>query len=197
AAMAPSPPAEGPEAGVAWQAHRRALQALTAWTVSGRVAVSTPEEGWQASLRWRQRGGAYDIFIRGPFGRGSVRLARDATGARLRTSEGDVYSAPDGQALLARAVGWELPVEGLRYWVRGLPWPRRPGHYRLDADGRLRALAQAGWRVRFERYTEVDGLALPAKLHLTREGLEVRLVLDRWHPRAAAVPHRARRLALE
>ena len=87
----------------------------------------------------------------------------------------------DTEVLLERQFGWSLPLGGLRHWIGGRADPGRPATSRLDADGRLVALAQDGWQIAFERYREVAGAgALPHRVVLERDDLEVRLVIDAW-----------------
>ena len=38
----------------------------------------------------------------------------------------------------------------------------------LDAAGRLASLGQLGWKIRYDRYAEFDGLVLPTKLSAQR-----------------------------
>jgi outer membrane biogenesis lipoprotein LolB len=61
-------------------------------------------------------------------------------------------------------------------WVQGRPGAGRSAELRRDADGRPLELRQDGWRVEYEAFRE----AQPAKLRMSRDDLEIRLVIDRW-----------------
>jgi outer membrane lipoprotein LolB len=180
----------------AWAAHARALDPLDAWEIRGRIALRTADDGWQASLLWVRTRDRHDIDLVGPLGSGHVRLRQDAAGAELRDSDRQVLRDSSAENLLLRATGWQLPVNGLSYWVRGLPAPGTADARTLDEWGRLRTLRQLGWQVEFLGYEQFESIELPNKLFISRADagnrasadaavgndptLEVRLVIDRW-----------------
>jgi outer membrane lipoprotein LolB len=164
------------------------------WQIRGRVSLVKGDQGWHANLNWRENAGRYQLDLSGPLGQGAVRLEGDAAGVRLRTANGHDYVAEDADALVQAATGWQLPVAGIRYWVRGVPVPGRPALVETDADRRLVSLTQSGWKIRYERFQDVDGRAWPTRMQLTTDDLSVRLVVDDWtlgSPPAGATPSAA------
>lgn len=180
AACAAGPVAPGGDSDTLWQAHRAEAAAVQAWNLSGRIAILTGEEGWHASIAWRQQGEAYRLRLTAPLGQGTVML--DGAGERvtLRTSEGESVSDADAEALLYRQLGWRVPVAALRYWVRGIPAPGGAEAVVLNDAGRLERLNQRNWQVRLYDYAVVDGVALPGKVFVENHKARVRLVIDRW-----------------
>ena len=176
----PTPTPVSPDPETAWQVRRSSLAALTNWTATGRVIVKTEERGWKATLNWVQRDGAYRIRLTAPLGQGTVQLSGDDRGVVMRTSDERMYWARDPETLLLDTVGWSVPVEGLRYWMRGLDAPDTPSTAHLDDLGRLDNLAQSGWVIEYERYTDVRPVELPAKLVLANERVDLRIVINRW-----------------
>lgn len=174
----------------AWPARREALQALTTWELRGRVGVQLPEQGGQATLRWRHAPSHQEIDLSGPFGAGHVRLRQDQNGIRLHDARGQLVEGIDAEALLQRVTGWQVPVSGLVFWVRGVPAPDSAGHEQFDDAGRLQRLQQLGWDIQFLDYREVAGYALPSRMYLTRPlpaaahsepgHIEIRLAISRW-----------------
>jgi len=190
-ATAPSlPPVENPAA--TWQARQTELRPITAWKIQGRLAMRTAEEGWQASLNWVREGERHRIDIIGPLGRGHLRLTRDNQGAELRDADQRSWHAENPEQLLYRTTGWLVPLDGLNFWVLGLPLPDTAASQELDPQGRLKTLSQSGGDIRFLEYTRYGALDLPSKLFIKRQGrgtngspaddatLEVRLVIERW-----------------
>lgn len=157
------------------------------WQIRGRVSLVKGDQGWHASLNWREDAGRYRLDLSGPLGQGAVRLEGDAAVVRLQTADGHDYVAEDADALVQAATGWQLPVAGIRYWVRGVPVPGQPAVVRTDADGRLVSLVQSGWDIRYERFEDVDGRAWPTRMQLTTDDLSVRLVVDDWTLGSASV----------
>lgn len=164
-----------------YETRRAQLQALDHWALTGRIAVSAEGEGWSASLRWQQSGEDYRISVFDALGRTLARIEGRPGRVTLRTAEGRRAEAADPERLLAEQLGWELPVRGLRHWVRGLPLPAEAtARLDLDADGRPRLLEQDGWRVSYPQYQTADHTALPGRVVLERPPLRIKLAVDRW-----------------
>ncbi|HEU5338971.1 MAG TPA: lipoprotein insertase outer membrane protein LolB [Sulfuricaulis sp.] len=188
----PLPPAPVADIDAAWQARQVELRQITAWQVLGRLALRAANQGWHASLRWDRDGEKVRLDFTGPLGRGHLRLVQDSHGAELRDADQRVWRAENPETLLYRATGWALPLNGLNYWVVGLPTPATASTQQLDPQGRLKRLVQSGWDIQFLEYTRYGEYDLPSKLFITRrnspseepaageEFLEVRLSIERW-----------------
>lgn len=149
--------------------------------LEGRVSVKAGEESFSGGLAWRRGPGSEELLLNTPLGQGVAELRGGPDGVTLTDAKGKVYLAPDADALVRQALGLELPLRGLAWWVTGHP---RPGAaYRAEPDemGRLGVLEQDEWRIEFSRYALQGRATLPGKL-IARRGadLEVRLVVDRW-----------------
>ncbi|QKT02857.1 outer membrane lipoprotein LolB [Ectothiorhodospiraceae bacterium 2226] len=171
--------AERERAEAALAARQAQLAEWAVWGVRGRLAIRSAHEGWHANVQWQQDADHYLIDLVGPMGQGAVRLSGDPYRVVLDSgSEQRVAASPE--ALLEENTGWRLPVNGLRYWMRGLPQPGALGRFELDAQGRLLELEQDGWHIAFQRYTDVRGVAVPDRLALRHADLRVRVVVDTW-----------------
>ena len=150
------------------------------WQIRGRVSLIKGEQGWHASLNWREDAGRYRLDLSGPLGQGALRIEGDETGVRLQTADGHDYIARDADVLVRTVTGWQFPVAGIRYWVRGVPVPGVPAAVNTDAGGRLVHLVQSGWEIRYDRFQDLDGRAWPTRLRLTADDISVVLVVDEW-----------------
>lgn len=164
-----------------WDSRQEQLRQLDNWQLNGRISLVTADEAWQADLIWAQQQREFDIKLIAPLGQGTLALRGGPGGAELRSSEAPrPVRAADAEALLYQQTGWRMPVDGLRYWVRGLPAPGGSPDLKLDGQGRLSWLDQYGWRIEFVRYREVTGTDLPDKIFLRKEDLRVRVVIRNW-----------------
>lgn len=166
----------------AWQHHQDRVAELTQWELKGRIALRLQNEGWTASVHWQQEQGAYLIRLIAPWGQGVYNLRGDGNAVQLRMPDDRLLYAQDPETLLRENLGWQVPVEGMVYWVRGLPSPgSTPDSLNLDKRGRLQALRQDGWRVHYDRYGLFSGgVALPEKLTIERDDVRVRLLIHTW-----------------
>lgn len=164
-----------------WRRQQQQLGALTVWQLAGRMSVQLKSDGWSASLYWWQDHDKYRLRIVAPLGRGTVEIAGDRETVSLHTSDNRVFTDDDIDALMRENLGWEVPVDALVYWIRGLPAPGKSAEdLQLDESGRLIAVAQSGWDIRYERYTRTEGYEVPVRMILQREQLRLRLNINRW-----------------
>ncbi|WP_374335382.1 lipoprotein insertase outer membrane protein LolB [Leeia sp.] len=153
----------------------------TQFTLQGRLGVRWQGDSQQAQLNW-QHGSTGDwMTLEGPLGQTVASLSRTASQVELQTTEGR-YVAPDPESLTEKVLGWRLPLQGLSYWVQGKLDPMQGGEPERDEQGRLQQLQQQDWLIRVSSYfpDHPTAGALPRKLSLQRDGLELRLVVDQW-----------------
>jgi outer membrane lipoprotein LolB len=181
ASTAPSslrPDASGVRAG----AYRDTLE------LSGRLQVSYQKDGQAQSMsggfEWVQRPGQVDVAFLSPLKQTVATLRVNAQQATLTEAGRAPRSAADIDTLTREALGWALPVSGLRDWLQG---------YATDAAGKRFAASPAnnsvytqdGWRLRFVSWqTGQGGAQVPATIVAERSAsasadeLAIRLVLD-------------------
>ncbi|OYY94125.1 MAG: outer membrane lipoprotein LolB [Hydrogenophilales bacterium 28-61-23] len=152
-----------------------------AFHLDGRVSVKAGEESFSGGLVWRRDVADEELLLRTPLGQGIAELRGGPAGMELKDAEGRLFYAADADALVRKALGLELPLRGLAWWVVGLPRPAATYRARPDADGRLGELEQDGWLIYFSRYELHNNQFHPGKLVARRgDDLEVRLVIDSW-----------------
>lgn len=161
---------------------------VTNWKFTGRISLTRGDQGWHAGLDWDNRADRYHLLVTGPLGQGALQLSGDAGGVTLIDSEAHVHTARDVDALLAQVTGWDIPVGGIRYWVRGLAAPDSAVRVTLDPRGRLQQLEQSGWQVTYLGYRSIGSADWPAKLKLVHDDLAVRLVIDQWQLDSTPAP---------
>ncbi len=158
------------------------LQAHPDWSFQGRVAVTRGRDGGSGRIDWQQHGQRYVAELSAPVTRQSWRLEGDGTGGgRLDGLSGGPRGGSDAQLLLREASGWEIPVNQLGDWVRGLVEEGR-AHVGYDAEGRPRTISQQDWTIQYQEWLPAqDGRpALPRRIEAASGDARVRLVLDQW-----------------
>ncbi|MGH8245104.1 MAG: lipoprotein insertase outer membrane protein LolB [Gammaproteobacteria bacterium] len=181
AGCAATPPVTDAALALEWEARRVKLSAMQDWHLKGRIAFQLDREAWSAILHWQQRRHEYVLRLIAPLGRGTIELTGSDSGVSLRTADNRLLQADDPEALLRENLGWDLPVSGLFYWIRGLPEPDSPADaLLLDDEGRIHDLRQNGWQVSYQRYDTASGYDLPGKMTLQNERLKVRLAISDW-----------------
>jgi outer membrane lipoprotein LolB len=143
--------------------------------LSGRVAVRSPRDSGSAKIFWRHSSDADEMLITSPLGQ-IIALIRRYDGLfRLHTGDRKEYQAADPESLTEQALGWRLPLSGLPDWVQGRANPDRPAEVTGRSEDRLE-IRQDGWLVDYQEFR--DGR--PFRMRLSREDIEIRLVVDQW-----------------
>jgi outer membrane lipoprotein LolB len=143
--------------------------------LAGRVAIRHPKDTASGQIFWRHSEDADELLITSSLGQGIARIDRERGEYRLVTGDNRLYRAADAESLTEQALGWRLPLAGLPDWVRGQASPGRPAETRRNSSGGME-LRQDGWRIAYEEFRE----GRPFRLRLSRDDLEIRLIVDRW-----------------
>jgi outer membrane lipoprotein LolB len=170
----------------AWPARRAQLQARSQFTAQGRIGVVAGADGFNGRLRWIQDGTRSTVNLDGPLGVGGVRVVDDAGVVTLTNPSGEALDSQAAHDELVRRMGFEPPLQSLRYWIQGVPDPSSPSTEMPGAQGYLDALAQSDWMVTFSLYAQTPDGVLPRKLTVEkltveRANVRVRLVIDSWN----------------
>jgi outer membrane lipoprotein LolB len=158
---------------------QRPAQADAPFAFNGRVAVKHGEQRDNAGVRWVHHEAEDDILLLAPLGQTMARIHRDGGDVTLEAS-GKLYTAQDMETLMQQVLGWQLPLSGLRHWVTALPAPEGESSIERDANGQVSTLRQQGWEIAYSRYAAITADALPLKLNMKRDGMEVVLLIDEW-----------------
>src|SRR5690554_873255 len=175
--MTDQPPAD-------WSARTATLTRFDHWLLSGKLAVKQPSDSGTAVInKWLQQGERYDLALSSSFlGMGSTQLKGVPGFIQLTMADGETYQSSDPETLVTATTGWQLPIDNLAWWIRGLPAP--DGDFRLlfDEQNRLAILKQNGWEIRYDRWHPfVDNLPeLPARVTALKQDKRVRVVISSW-----------------
>jgi outer membrane lipoprotein LolB len=132
--------------------------------LSGRLSVNYQRDGKTESLAgrfsWRQSGAQTDVVLTSPLGQTVAQISVMPGLASLTQGGQAPRVAADIDSLSAQALGWPLPVSGLRDWLQG---------YAIDAAGarfvaspsRDRVTTRDGWRLHFVTWQDAPADAAP------------------------------------
>lgn len=174
-ALLPTSPAPATPASVA----RPAQHEAASFALNGRIAIKYDGTQNSAGLRWVHQPQSDEVLLLAPLGQTAARIYRDASGATLDSGDKH-YQAIDAEALMQQTLGWHLPLDGLHYWILGLPIAERPALIERDGNGQITNLYQDGWEVKYLRYAGPGPDSLPTRLQLSGDELQVQLLIDEW-----------------
>lgn len=164
-----------------WEAHKAQLTDLTEWQMNSRIFIQTKDDGFSSTIRWIQQGESYQLRFSAPFNQGIYHLTGSPDKVSILMPDNTEQTAEDPETLMKKALGFRLPVSGLSYWLRGLPYPDDPDRkIILDNSERLAELKQAGWKIKISRYIHTEGFYLPTNLTMENKHLKLKMAVGEW-----------------
>lgn len=168
-----------------WQDRLARVQQLDHWQANGKIALRNTERAESGSMTWTQVQGTTRLDLSGPLGVGATTIHSDGHTMEVIDSDGsNRYDISTGDAII-RETGWDLPVQALHYWLKGIPAPELKVKSLLVEEGLLKQLDQSGWTISYESYRQFGSYTLPTKLKIERAETRARLIIRNWTIEAA------------
>jgi outer membrane lipoprotein LolB len=159
--------------------------------LDGHLSVTYQKDGQTQPLSgkfsWSQRPGRIDVSLANPLGQTLAEISVTPEAATLTQGRQPPRVAKDIDSLSAQALGFPLPVSGLRDWLQG---------YATDAQGRRFSASPAkntvvtndGWRLKFAAWQDQapgsTAPPLPRRIDIARgdvangDALDIHVILD-------------------
>jgi outer membrane lipoprotein LolB len=161
-----------------------AATARTQVDYDGRFAVkyndqNGTERNAYGNFSWHQEGDTINVELKNPLGQTLAIIESAPSSATLELPNHAPQTAARVDDLMRDALGFALPVSGLRYWLEPAPAPGSQAKTETDPqNGRLKQLEQNGWTVNYYEYTADNNVK---RINLSHEDppIAIRLVLDR------------------
>lgn len=166
------------------QQHLQTLSAIHAFSLKGRIGVISNGKGFSGGISWAHQPDTDSIEIFTPLGSKVASIHKTPQSVVLTTQDGQTLQAQDAETLTEMALGMRLPLNGLSDWVLGRPTSASIDAATWDELGRLTTLSQQGWQIDYPLYTTPlttnISTALPSKIVLKNEKLNLRLLIETW-----------------
>ncbi|GAB3540152.1 lipoprotein insertase outer membrane protein LolB [Noviherbaspirillum agri] len=149
------------------------------------------EEAVHGSFVWTQTPGQTAVTLLSPLGQTLAVIAVTPDFATLRQAGKMARSASDVDVLTAEALGWPLPVAGLREWLQGFAVDRA-GRRFIATPTTDEVVTRDGWRIRYVNWQDGDASAIaqhrPKRIDLARfteqaGDVSIRIIIDTWQAR--------------
>lgn len=156
--------------------------------LNGRLSVNYSKDGQPEALsgkfNWMQAGERIDVSLASPLGQTIAKITVTPREATLVQSDQVARTAPDIDTLSAEALGWPLPVSGLRDWLQGYATASDGSRF-TASPARNEVLTRDGWRLRYVSWQDDAATRVqPKRIDVSRpatlqsEALEIRIIID-------------------
>ena len=159
----------------------RYVRKLTDWQITGAIAAKYAEQGWQARMTWHEQArqtfsGRLYAYLTPE----QINIKGSPAGVVLTDQKGRQYRERSIESMIKQSTGWQIPMDRLRFWVRGMPAPFAAYRTTFDNEARIKTLRQSGWLITYKNYLHMGGYVLPKKIELVKGPLRLRLVISKW-----------------
>ncbi len=150
--------------------------------LAGTMSVNYQKDGKPESItgkfNWQQTPGRVDVSLASPLGQTLATISVTPESATLTQADRAPRVAKDLETLTHDALGWSLPVSGLRDWLQG---------YATGADGKRFTASPAnntvvtndGWRLRFVTWQDDTATnPQPKRIDADRAELAIRFAIQ-------------------
>jgi outer membrane lipoprotein LolB len=151
---------------------------IKALKLSGRLGIKQGNEGHSGSLRWLHAAPKHEITVYSPIGTTVAKIEQNESGAKLTTSDKEIYQAPDADQLMVQVMGWSFPLNGMQYWVLGRVAPDGQAEEERGTNNRLMHLKQQEWDIQYADYRPLANIELPYRIIMKRADIVIRFVVD-------------------
>jgi outer membrane lipoprotein LolB len=162
------------------------VTAQTSRAYQGRFAIQYNDQNGQqrnayGNFSWQETGDTVTLQLRNPLGQTLAVVTSSPASATLELPNRQPLTADNVSTLMQNALGFALPVEGLRYWLQPSPAPTSRAKTEKDPEqpSRLKQITQDGWTIDYLAYADAPATGVK-RLNLSRSEppLDIKLVLD-------------------
>jgi outer membrane lipoprotein LolB len=158
----------------------------TSRAYQGRFAVQYNDQNGQqrnayGNFAWQETGDTVTLQLRNPLGQTLAIVTSSPASATLELPNRQPLTADNVSTLMQNALGFALPVEGLRYWLQPSPAPTSRARTEKDPEqpSHLKQITQDGWTIDYLAYADAPATGVK-RINLSRSEppLDIKLVLD-------------------
>jgi len=149
-------------------AHQLSLAQQDHWLIKGKLGFKSPEKKQSANFRWQQKQDQYQLNMTSIIGTSLLTMQGNDHSVTL-IADDETYQDSDSSHLIWRVTGWQVPVEKLRFWVKGQH--QNNDQVTVSEQGWVSQLQPIcnnceNWLINYDNYKLVDDIWLPHKVVL-------------------------------
>jgi outer membrane lipoprotein LolB len=152
-------------------AHQLSLKQQDHWLIKGKLGFKSLKKKQSANFRWQQTQDHYQLNMTSIIGTSLLNMQGDDGGVTL-IADDETYQDSDPSHLIWRVTGWQIPVEKLRFWIKGQYHTN--DQVIISEQGWVSQLKPIcnnceNWLINYNNYKLVDNIWLPHKVVLNNK----------------------------
>ncbi|MCP4323649.1 MAG: outer membrane lipoprotein LolB [Psychromonas sp.] len=166
-----------------WENQQTQLERLTHWSISGKLAIITPEERNSLNIHWQQSNQDFHIHLTTFLGLSVLDIQKSGDTTVIIDTDGNRHISDSTEQLITELSGMILPINQLQQWIKGNP---SKANYQLDENQQVITLQSSSdesglWSILYSDYRTTHNTNLPHKLKLNRGKLRIKFAISDWN----------------
>lgn len=149
------------------------------YQVLGKMSFSDGRDGGSGRVDWQFKGGFITAELKAPLGSKSWQIEEYDGGAKISTSEGYTGFSETAQALVSQELGWMVPWNELKSWIKGTPDVPEDARIIVHSDGY--DIHEKGWVIQYSKLRNFDNNELPTKIIARKENYSIKVSIKKWN----------------
>ena len=161
---------------------REKLYQIENFQLTGKLGFRNAQEAFSIAINdWKQTADQYELQLSSTFlGLGAVTIAGSPSWIVIQESGEEPIQSEYPNEALTELLGMPLPVQRIRYWIRGVPAPQSASQETKNEQGLVSNIIQDNWIIELDRYHDVNGLPLPGRIKINQDGTRITLAVTQW-----------------
>ncbi|MDV7106308.1 lipoprotein insertase outer membrane protein LolB [Vibrio sp. TH_r3] len=167
---------------VEWEQHRQKLMNIQSFQATGKIGYRGPDESISLNFHWSHTTNKSELRLINFLGSTVLTLTISPEGAKVLTSDNEMFENKDANILLANLTGLIFPVTQMQNWIKGLPV--QADSYTFNQTNTLQSLQKINgnnnWTLNYDRYQDHNQLPLPYQMTLNSTDTKIKIVVSKW-----------------
>jgi outer membrane lipoprotein LolB len=149
-----------------------------AFSLTGKMSFSDGDQGGSGQVEWHNTATKLSVTLKAPLSKRSWQLTEYRDYATLRYDDGAMDYADQTDPLLDAQMGWDVPWEALKLWVRG---EHTAAGSRQQRDDDEVVINDQGWQIVYSRFKSTpEGQRFPSRIFARKDAYSIKLVIKQW-----------------
>ncbi|WP_293749076.1 lipoprotein insertase outer membrane protein LolB [uncultured Paraglaciecola sp.] len=159
--------------------HQLSLKQQEHWSIKGKLGFKSPDKKQSANFRWQQTQQQYQLNLTSIIGTSLLKMQGNEEVATL-VADDETYQDSDPSHLIWRVTGWQIPVEKMRFWIKGQH--QNNDKVITSEQGWVSQLQPIcnnckNWLINYDNYKLIDNIWLPHKVVLRNKSNNSQLLV--------------------
>lgn len=148
------------------------------YQILGKMSFSDGQDGGSGRIDWQFNNGYVVALLKAPLGSKSWEIKEFEGGAQIETNQGYKQISESAQSLISQELGWHVPWNELKHWIKGSPHLSNKSEVTVHNDGY--DIREKGWVIQYSKLRSFETGELPMKIVARKDNYAIKVSIKSW-----------------